>query len=91
MTETGKYTGERVIDKIPISTLFLEIKEDYGKVMEFLKQNEGYACSIMFIRKQVFNDEMPYWECQQLLKKMYEKGLVYRQMFINVIYYWSKY
>ena len=84
-------TGERVIDKIPISTLFSDIKEEYGKVMDFLKQNEGYACSIMFIKKQVFNDEMPYQECQKLLKIMYGKGYIYRAMFINVIYYWSKY
>ena len=91
MTKTGVMTGERVIEKIPIMTLFSYIKEDYGKVMEFLKQNEGYACSILFIRKQVFNDEMPYWECQQLLKKMYDKGYIHRANFINVMYYWSKY
>ena len=91
MTKIGVMTGERVIDKIPLTTLFSNIKEDYGKVMEFLKTNEGYACSILFIRNKVFNNEMPYWECQQLLKKMYDKGYIYRANFINVMYYWSKY
>ena len=91
MTETGEYTGERVVEKIPISTLFTQVKEDYGKVMEFLKNDKDNAYSIWGIKKILFNDEMPYWECQQLLKKMYDRGYIHRANFINVMYYWSKY
>lgn len=91
MTQTGVYTGERVIDKIPIKTLLLGYNEEEGKVLDFLRENKEYAYSIKEINRCVFNNELKYGECQQYLKKLADKGVVHRHMFINVIYYFNKY
>ena len=87
MTQTGVYTGERVIDKIPIKTLLLGYRDEEGKVLEFLNNDKEHAYSIKEINRVVFNNELKYGECQQYLKKLADKGVIHRHMFINVMYY----
>lgn len=87
---TGKLTGERTVDRIPIKTLLLGYKDEFGLVLDFLRENKDYAYSILCIRKTLFPD-MTYGDCQVLLRKIYESGLVHRHKFINVVYYFTKY
>ena len=83
-------TGERTVDRIPIKTLLLGYNDEFGAVLELLHDNKEYAYSIMHIRKLLFNDEITYQECQKILRKMYDRGVVHRHMFINVVYYFIK-
>ena len=91
MTETGEYTGERVVDRIPIKTLLLTYNDNESDVLDYLYQNKTYAYSIKGIMMLVFNDEISYSDCRLLLRKMFDKGIIHRHMFINIVYYFNKY
>ena len=88
---TEEDTKKKVVETIPIKTLLLGYNDEYGAVLDFLKENKDNAYSIRGISKFVFKEEKDYGECQILLRKMFNRGIVHRHVFINTMYYFNKY